>query len=77
MNATYIHLANFLEKELMTAGAKKVVDFTDHSCWEDLCHLLIPTGYPAHRDPVHWKNQISRHWVTSVDFFIEFDQEEP
>jgi hypothetical protein len=35
VNVTYAHLANYLVKEVTEAGAKKVLNFTDHSCWED------------------------------------------
>lgn len=70
MNATYIHLANFLEKEVLKAGVKKVIYFTDHCCWEDECHLFTPTGYAVYRDYGHWYTQIGKNWLTSVDFFI-------
>lgn len=51
------------------------MDLTDHSCWEDECHLLTPTGFAVYGDYGHWYNQISKYWMTSVDFFVQFEKE--
>lgn len=70
VNSTYVKLADYMVSEVMKAGAKKVLNFTDHSCWEDECHKITPTGYPVYVDDNHWSTQISRNWLTSIDFFI-------
>ena len=71
VNATYLHLANYFESEVKKAGAN-LIHLIDHSCWNDSCEVLSPSGYPVFSDSGHWTYDLSRNWMTSVDSLLDF-----
>jgi len=62
---------DFIESGLNKAGIKWV-SFTKNVCYEDLCHVLTPKGYPINMDSNHLMDYIAEHWITVYDFITEF-----
>lgn len=50
----------------------KIIDFSDHQCWEDFCQVLTPTGYSVYFDWDHYTILYSKYWASTVDFMTEF-----
>jgi hypothetical protein len=53
-----------------------LIDFSDNQCWEDICEVLTPSGYPVFRDDDHYPNLYAQHWAGSVDFLVDFEENE-
>jgi hypothetical protein len=45
-----------------------LIDFTDNTCFDDICEVLTPYGRPLKRDKDHFKATFVRYWMNSVDF---------
>ncbi len=50
----------------------KLVDFSKNMCYEDICEVLTPSGYPIMKDNHHFHYQWSRYWASQADFLTEF-----
>lgn len=46
----------------------ELVNLTDNMCYQDICEVLIPTGYPMTFDEDHQTKLYSRNWLGSVDY---------
>ena len=62
---------NLLESTVKGVGAK-IVDFSDHQCWNDICELLVPSGNTIMRDSNHYAKEYSMYWASSIDVLTEF-----
>lgn len=59
------------ETDVQKAGAT-LIDFSEHHCWEDLCHKFTPAGYPVFVDTNHYIKPYAKYWASAVDFLVEF-----
>lgn len=50
----------------------KLIHLTDNMCWEDLCEVLTPSGYPIMKDAHHFTYKWSQYWANAVDFLVKF-----
>lgn len=41
-------------------------------CYNDICEVLTPNGYPVNFDDNHENYYYSRYWGGSVDYLTEF-----
>lgn len=32
-----------------------IIEYSDHACWNDICHVVSPEGYNVYYDENHWK----------------------
>jgi hypothetical protein len=49
-----------------------IVDLSNNQCWNDICEVLTPTGYPIMYDTDHYTKTYSENWASNVDFLTEF-----
>ena len=59
----------------MIKAGVKIIDFADHQCWEDICQVLVPKGYPYFTDTNHFRYIYSKYWASSLDFLVDFQKE--
>jgi hypothetical protein len=50
----------------------KLVDFSKNMCYEDICEVLTPSGYPIMKDNTHFTYHWSRYWASEADILTEF-----
>lgn len=67
--AKYQVILDMFEPAMEKAGAK-LLDFSDHHCWEDLCYPFTPAGYPAFIDNSHYMKPYAKYWASVVDVII-------
>ena len=67
----YVKYFEIFETFVKNVGAE-LVNLTDNMCYQDICEVLIPTGYPMTFDEDHQTKLYSRNWLGSVDYLTQF-----
>ena len=85
-NIKPVRLSEFLKKksylykrlnQAILEGGAKIIDYSENLCYEYICQVLDPYGWPVYNDESHINRYVLRDYVDVLDQVFGFDNDQP